>query len=146
MKAAAAFGLWAASTARAHFFAGRYDKAATWAEKVLLEQPDHLGTIRIAAASNALAGRLKEAHEAMARIRHLDPALRLSDLDEVMPPFRRRGPDQICGGLANSRAAGVITAAQPREKAARVSASGLVDPTLGYPARGPASWRWRSEL
>ena len=60
-----------------------------------------------------------------------------------MPPFRRRGPDQICGGLANSRAAGVITAAQPREKAARVSASGLVDPTLGYPARGPASWRCR---
>jgi predicted Zn-dependent protease len=81
--------LWAASTARAHFFAGRYDEAATWAEKVLLEQPDHPGTIRIAAASNALAGRLKEAHEAMARIRHLDPALRLSNLDEVMPPFRR---------------------------------------------------------
>jgi hypothetical protein len=32
------------------------------------------------------------------------------------------------------------------EKAARVSAGGLVDPTLGYPARGPASWRRRSEF
>src|SRR6266487_5642043 len=31
------------------------------------------------------------------------------------------------------------------EKAARVSTSGLVYPTLGYPARGPASWHRRSE-
>src|SRR5712692_8944555 len=33
-----------------------------------------------------------------------------------------------------------------REKAARVAPSGLVDPTLCYPARGPASWRRRSEF
>jgi len=33
-----------------------------------------------------------------------------------------------------------------REKAARVSVSGLFDPTLGYPARSPASWRRRSEF
>src|SRR6266702_6256234 len=33
----------------------------------------------------------------------------------------------------------------PREKAARVATSGLVYPTLGYPARGPASWHRRSE-
>src|SRR5207245_6131781 len=33
-----------------------------------------------------------------------------------------------------------------RRKAAHLSASGLVDPTLGYPARGPASWRRRSEF
>jgi hypothetical protein len=35
---------------------------------------------------------------------------------------------------------------RPREKAARVAPSGLVDPTLGYPARGPASWHRRSEF
>ena len=81
--------LWQASTARAHFFAGRYDEATTWAEKALREEPDHLGTIRIAAASNALAGRLAEANKAITRIRQLDPALRLSNLNEVMPPFRR---------------------------------------------------------
>jgi TolB-like protein len=80
---------WEASTARAHFFAGRYDEATTWAEKVLLEQPDHLGTIRIAAASHALAGRPQEANKAIARIRQLDPGLRLSNLRDVMPPFRR---------------------------------------------------------
>ncbi len=33
-----------------------------------------------------------------------------------------------------------------RDKAARVSTSGLVDPTLGYPARGPASGRRRSGI
>ncbi len=32
-----------------------------------------------------------------------------------------------------------------REKAARVATSGLVYPTLGYPARGPASWHRSSE-
>ena len=30
-------------------------------------------------------------------------------------------------------------------KAARVATSGLLISTLGYPARGPASWRRRSE-
>src|SRR5262249_51311126 len=52
----------------AHFFAGRYDDASSWAEKALAassprlqEKPGYHPALLIAAASNALAGRLEEA-------------------------------------------------------------------------------------
>ena len=38
-----------------------------------------------AAASNALAGRLLKAEEAMARLRQLDPGLRISNLTDWLP-------------------------------------------------------------
>jgi hypothetical protein len=41
------------------------------------------------AASHALAGRLAAAQEMMARLRDFNPGLRLSNLDDVLPPFRR---------------------------------------------------------
>ena len=41
-------------TAFGHFFAGRYDEAAAWAERAFRSNPKILGTLRIAAASNAL--------------------------------------------------------------------------------------------
>ena len=34
-------------------------------------------------------GRLAEAQQVMVRVRQFDPSLRLSTLDEVLPPFRR---------------------------------------------------------
>jgi tetratricopeptide (TPR) repeat protein len=77
------------STALAHFCAGRYDEAVSWAARALRSQPDYLGTIRIIAASNALAGRLDEAQKAMTRLRQLNPALRISNLEDVLPLFRR---------------------------------------------------------
>src|SRR5207248_7975296 len=60
-------------TAHAHYIAGRYAQAVTWAEKALRERPNLLPTIRLLAASNALSGRLEEAHKAIARGRALDP-------------------------------------------------------------------------
>jgi len=54
-------------TAFAHFFAGRYDEATSWAEKAFWERPNILATLRVAAASYALAGRLMEARKAIAR-------------------------------------------------------------------------------
>jgi TolB-like protein len=71
--------------AHAHFFAGRYDQASSWAEKAFRERPGYQPAVRIAAASNALAGRLEEAHKAMARLRQLDPELRVSNLHHLMP-------------------------------------------------------------
>jgi TolB-like protein len=78
-----------AGTAFAHFFLGRYDEAASWATMALQDSPDHQSGLRIAAASNAMAGRLEQAHKAMARLRQLNPTLRISNLKDVLPPIRR---------------------------------------------------------
>jgi TolB-like protein len=69
-------------TAWGHFFAGRYDDAASWAAKALWENLIYPGPARAAAASNALAGNLEAAQQAMARVRQLDPDLRVSNLKE----------------------------------------------------------------
>ena len=66
--------------AHAHVFAGRYDVASSWAEMALRDRPDHLNALRIAAASNALAGRLEQARKALDRLRQLDPAPRVAVL------------------------------------------------------------------
>jgi TolB-like protein/class 3 adenylate cyclase len=78
-----------AGTAYAHFFLGRYDEAASWAAMALQDNPDYQPGLRMAAASNAMAGRLDEAHKAVARLRQLNPALRVSTLKDVRGPYRR---------------------------------------------------------
>jgi TolB-like protein len=76
-------------TAHAHFFLGRYDEAASWAAMALQDNPDYQPGLRIAAASNAMAGRPEQAHKAVARLRLLNPTLRVSTLKDVVGPFRR---------------------------------------------------------
>jgi tetratricopeptide (TPR) repeat protein len=73
----------------AHLFAGRYDEAVSWARKAALEKPDLASTVRVETIACALSGRIVEAREAMARLRAIDPALRLSNLERVAPPLRR---------------------------------------------------------
>jgi TolB-like protein len=81
--------VWQFHTALAHFCARRYDEAISWAARSLRSEPNFLSTVRTYAASNALAGRLDEAQKAMTRVRQLDPALRISNLEDVLPPLRR---------------------------------------------------------
>jgi len=69
--------MWTA-IAFAHFCAGRYDEACLWATKALRETPNFLSGLRIAAAGNALSGRLVEAQEALMCIRQIAPTLRVS--------------------------------------------------------------------
>ena len=76
------------ATAFAHFFLGRYDEAASWAAMALQDNPDFQPGLRIAAASNAMAGRLEQAHKAMARLRQVNPVLRVSMLKNLAP-YRR---------------------------------------------------------
>src|SRR5262249_41180275 len=71
--------------ALAHFLAGRYAEALSWAEMAVREQPNHLVAACTAAASNALAGRLAEAGKATAHVRQLEPALRISNLSDLFP-------------------------------------------------------------
>jgi TolB-like protein len=76
-------------TAFAHVFAGRYDEAAAWAEKAFWMRPNVLATLRIAAVSNAFAGRHEAARRAIARALELDPDMRISNLKERIGIFRR---------------------------------------------------------
>ena len=81
-----------AGTAFAHFLAGRYDEALRWTDKAMWAQDNYVTPVRIAAASNALAGRQAEAKQAMARMRKLDPAMRVSNV-KSWAPLRR--PDDL---------------------------------------------------
>jgi len=75
-------------TATALFVAGHYGEALSWAEKAIRLQSNFVGTIRIFAASSALMGRMEEARQAIARVQSIAPALRVSNLGNVVP-FRQ---------------------------------------------------------
>jgi len=75
--------------AHAHFFLGRYDEAASWAAIASQGDPDFQAGVRIRAASNAMAGRPEEAHQAVVRLQRLNPTLRVSNLKHVLGPYRR---------------------------------------------------------
>ena len=77
-----------AGTAMAHLLAGRFDAASSWAEKAVSELPIFLIAVSIVAASHALAGRMEEARLAMDHVRRLDPALRISSLQNWLPLHR----------------------------------------------------------
>ena len=97
-------GLMRTAIAFAHFLAGRYDEASSWAEMALRENPTLNSASRIAAATNAVAGRLEQAQNEMIRLRQLDPTLRVSNLADVMP-FRR--PEDLAKYAEGLRKAGL---------------------------------------
>ena len=76
-----------AGTGFAHFLAGRFDEACKWAERALREEPNYVPAAAVTAAGHALAGRLEEAQRAMAHLRQVDPAVRVSTFTSVI--FRR---------------------------------------------------------
>jgi TolB-like protein/class 3 adenylate cyclase len=76
----------------AHFLAGRYTDAIIWAETALRGRPNYLAAIRELAAANALAGRMPEAQKAMAHLRKIDPAMRMSNVKDWVP---LRRPDDL---------------------------------------------------
>jgi TolB-like protein len=86
-------------TAHAQFFLGRYDEAASSAAMALQDNPDFQPGLRIAAASNAMAGRLEQAQKAVARLGQLYPALHVSNLKEVLGPYRRTDLSRYEEGL-----------------------------------------------
>jgi predicted Zn-dependent protease len=77
-----------ATIAFAHFIAGRYGEAVTWADACLHTQDDYHTGLRILATSCALTGRSAKARAAVTRLRALNPTLRVRDLENIAP-FRR---------------------------------------------------------
>src|SRR5262249_34385471 len=95
--------VWQVFVALAHFCARRYDEAASWATKSLRGQPDYPAALRVSTASNALAGRLDKAQRVMARLRELDPGLRVSNLEDVLlPRWRPKDRNRYVGALVKA--------------------------------------------
>ena len=88
-----------AAAASAHFFAGRYAEASSWAEAAVREQPNHLIGQCILAASRALGDRLTAARNAMMLLRQLEPTLRLSNLKDLVPLKRSEDLVRLTAGL-----------------------------------------------
>jgi TolB-like protein/Flp pilus assembly protein TadD len=82
-----------------HLYAGRYDAATACVERALLEVPVYPPALRLAAMSYALAGRLDEAHKAVARLRQVAPTLRLSTMKDFVPCRRPEDRERYIGGL-----------------------------------------------
>jgi len=91
-------------TAFAHFQAGRYGEAWPLAEQACREQPSYVTAIRIAAASNAAAGRLDEARKHVARALRLDPGLSIATLGDRVSTLR---PDVFAKFVEFLRKAGL---------------------------------------
>jgi TolB-like protein len=88
-----------AGTAMAHFLAGRFDLASSWAEKSFRELPGFLIVAGIIAASHAHAGRMDEAGRAMRHLRKLDPAMRGATVADWLPFIRPQDLALFADGL-----------------------------------------------
>src|SRR5262249_15930820 len=85
--------------ALAHFLAGRYDQASAVAEQALRIRSDYGTGLRVLAASRALTGRQADAQKAVARLRQLDPASRISNLRDRVPLRQPEDLARFEGGL-----------------------------------------------
>lgn len=83
----------------AHFVAGRYSEALSWAKTALREQPSFVLPNCIAATSAALAGRLDEAQKAIAHLRQIAPELTISNFREIMNYLQEEDFDRWFDGL-----------------------------------------------
>jgi adenylate cyclase len=88
-----------AGTAAAHFFAGRYAEALSWAEMAIRGQPDYFLSTFVAAASAALAGNDAAAKKIMGRLRQITPELRISNLRDHVPIRRSEDLEHWVEGL-----------------------------------------------
>ena len=88
-----------AGTACAHFFAGRDADAIAWARTALRTQPDLRFATCVLAASLGSHGEIAEAKETMARLRRIDPALRISNLLQSFPIHRPEHLARLADGL-----------------------------------------------
>lgn len=79
-----------AALALAYLFSGKNEAALLWSERSVQLQPNLFIAHCILAASLAQAGRDEEANQSVARIRQINPGLRLSNLLQAYPISRAR--------------------------------------------------------
>ena len=72
----------------AHFMAGHYEEAVTLGRRGIRQQPNFQPGLRVFAVACVKAGHLDEARAAIAHMRELNPAFRVSNIRDVLV-FRR---------------------------------------------------------
>lgn len=87
------------AAASAHFFAGRYAEASSWAEATVRAQPNHLLGQCILAASGTLGEKPTGMANVIKLARQLDPTLRLSNLEDLVPLKRPEDLIRLSEGL-----------------------------------------------
>jgi TolB-like protein len=88
-----------AGMAMSHLFAGRFDLALSWAERSFRQLPSSKFVVLIIIASQALAGRMEQAREAVDHLRSLDPAFRISMIYSWIPIRRADHRAMFANGL-----------------------------------------------
>ena len=76
------------SLARAYFFSDRYLEAFRWVKKHLRDAPHTRVALRIGAASAAFSGMDQVAQQLGDRLERIDPAFRVSRLEDYIGPYR----------------------------------------------------------
>jgi len=94
-----ALSWWQSCMAHAHYHADRCEEAVAWALRALSVTPSYVEAARILAAAYGLADRREEARSAVARLRALDPVLRVSTLRDVLGPYEPDGLARYERGL-----------------------------------------------
>lgn len=84
-----------------HFIAGRYDRAARWAQAGVQASPDSFWGERIVAASAALSGSRDEARRVVRGMLRRDPALTVNVARRAWP-FPPKVMDLLADGLASA--------------------------------------------
>jgi TolB-like protein/class 3 adenylate cyclase len=90
---------WRSAGAYALFSLGRHEEALSWAEKALWERPGYLPAARIIVASAVLAGVPERPETSVARLRQLEPTLRISNLRDQIPYRRPEDLARFADGL-----------------------------------------------
>ncbi|MGH6714795.1 MAG: adenylate/guanylate cyclase domain-containing protein [Bradyrhizobium sp.] len=83
----------------AHFFAGRYEEAFSWAQRTLRHNPNYVAAVIMAAVSAAMAGRDDEARKVTARLRQIDPTSGISNFANMWPLRRSEDLAAFDAGL-----------------------------------------------
>jgi tetratricopeptide (TPR) repeat protein len=87
------------TSAFAYVFCGCYDEASSQSEQALQESPNLHLALRAFATANALSGKIEQAQKAMARLRQIDPALRVSNLKDLTPLRRPEDMSKYSEGM-----------------------------------------------
>ena len=85
--------------AHAHFFLDRHEEALQWAEGHARDNPNAHPAFRIGAASAAFAGKMDQAHSFAAGLKQIDPAFRVSRLEDHLGPYQSQFLEKYKQGL-----------------------------------------------
>jgi adenylate cyclase len=78
--------------------AGRYEESASWAAKILQEEPDFVPALISYAVSSALANRLEGAQRAVSHALRIEPRIRLSNIPVLSVLRRPEDRSKFCEG------------------------------------------------